>query len=312
MLYTGIGLTLNSVQYTSNSVVTITGIGTGGAALFCTTTYPLCCFSGPPPGTHWYFPNGSRVQNTNTLPYYRTRINGHLSRELGTVLLHRNPGATTTGIFRCEIRDANRDFQSLYVGIYTATTGESCSYIEEKQLCIARACEHWGWEFPNLLMLHRCGGGGVGGEGGAWLSVLFWCAEDSQRLALFPGSQHSVSDCLLKQRGRLEILLRMKTVDRGSWPRECMHSLQWVILPCKHLEFKTLDWRWRMQETYLVGTPLQAYSLCYRMQAWLCPTNSSVLVSWLDMITNFTWLWPILTFMNYVGEPALTMQPLYK
>ena len=122
---TGIGLTLNNVQYTNNSVVTITDIGTGSAALRCTTTYTPCCFSGPPPGTHWYFPDGTRVLYINTLPYYRSRIYGSLSPEPGTVLLHRNPEGTTTGIFRCEILDGSGTFQSLYVGIYTATTGES-------------------------------------------------------------------------------------------------------------------------------------------------------------------------------------------
>ena len=126
---TGIGLTLNNVQYTNNSVVTITDIGTGSAALLCTTTYLPCCFSGPLPGTHWYFPNGTRVERFNTLPYYRSRIDGNpefTPRRPGTVLLHRNPGATTIGIFRCEIFDEVGIFQSLYVGIYTNTTGESC------------------------------------------------------------------------------------------------------------------------------------------------------------------------------------------
>ena len=122
---TGIGLTLNSVNYTNNSVVNITDIGTGSAALRCTTTFRVCCFSGPLPGTHWYFPNGSWVKNTNTLPYYRSRIDGKSSPEPGTVLLHHNPEGTTTGIFRCEILDAIGDFKSIYVGIYTATTGES-------------------------------------------------------------------------------------------------------------------------------------------------------------------------------------------
>ena len=37
-------------------------IGTGSAALHCTTTYLPCCYSGPLPGNHWYFPNGSRVE----------------------------------------------------------------------------------------------------------------------------------------------------------------------------------------------------------------------------------------------------------
>ena len=136
---TGIVLTLNNVQYTNNSVVTIMDIGTGSAALICTTTYIPCCFSTPPPGTHWYFPNGSQVQNTDTLPYYRRRADVKHDPP-GRVILHCNPGATTTGIFCCEILDASGDFQSLCVGIYTATTGEL--YIEEKQVCISRAHEH--------------------------------------------------------------------------------------------------------------------------------------------------------------------------
>ena len=125
---TGIGFTLNNVQYTNNSVVTITDIGTGSAALNCATTYFPCCFSGPRPGTHWYFPDGSRVENVNTLPYYRSRTSTYrYPRGPGRVILHRNPEATTTGIFRCEILDATGTFQSIYVGIYTATTGESCT-----------------------------------------------------------------------------------------------------------------------------------------------------------------------------------------
>ena len=124
---TGIGLTLNNVQYTNNSVVTITDIGTGSAALLCTSTYRFCCLSRD--GSEWYFPDGSTVQRTSTTSYYRTRIDGNRDPGPGTVLLHRNPGATTTGVFNCTIRDASGDLQSIYVGIYTATTGESW-YIE--------------------------------------------------------------------------------------------------------------------------------------------------------------------------------------
>ena len=122
---TGIGLTLNNVNYTNNSVVTITDIGTDSAALICTTTNPRCCLSID--GSHWYFPDGSRVQRTGTT-YYRTRTISHGG---GTVRLHRNPGATTTGVFHCDIPDGSGDLQSLYVGIYTATTGESCTTSHE-------------------------------------------------------------------------------------------------------------------------------------------------------------------------------------
>ena len=56
--------------------------------------------------------------------YYRTRT---FSSTGGTVRLNRNPGATTTGVFHCDILDDSGDLQSLYVGIYTAITGESCT-----------------------------------------------------------------------------------------------------------------------------------------------------------------------------------------
>ena len=121
---TGIWLTLNSVQYTNNSVVTITDIGTGSAALLCTTTQIGCCLSTD--GSHWYFPDGSSVRRSETLPYYRTRTIGSGSGP--AVRLHRNTGATTTGVFHCTIPGVSGDLQSLYVGIYNATTGGSFTF----------------------------------------------------------------------------------------------------------------------------------------------------------------------------------------
>ena len=110
------------MDYTNNSVVTITDIGTdSAAALLCTTTLPGCCFSRQ--GNEWYLPNGTPLSNTDTQPYYRTRTS-----QPGTVLLHRNLRATLTGVFRCDIPDASGGLQSLYVGIYDATTGESCTF----------------------------------------------------------------------------------------------------------------------------------------------------------------------------------------
>ena len=113
---TGITLTLKNVQYPDNSVVNITAIGTDSAALNCTTTRTGCCFS---PTGAWYFPDGSEVGRIGTT-YYRTR-----SRDPGTIHLHRNPVAITTGIFCCTIPNVSGDLQSIYVGIYTNTTGES-------------------------------------------------------------------------------------------------------------------------------------------------------------------------------------------
>jgi len=100
----------------NNSIVTITDIGTGSAALFCTTTLARCCFSGD---GGWFLPNGREVFRGENLPYYRTRV-----RNPGALLLHRNSESTITGIFHCDIPDASGVLQSLYVGIYTSTTGE--------------------------------------------------------------------------------------------------------------------------------------------------------------------------------------------
>jgi len=60
-----------------------------------------------------------------SLPYYRTR-----AQYPGRLLLHRNPEATTTGIFRCDIPDANNVLQSIYVGIDNNTPGKFCTLIE--------------------------------------------------------------------------------------------------------------------------------------------------------------------------------------
>jgi len=66
-------------------------------------------------------PDGSEVMKN--LPYHRTR-----ARDPGALLLHRNPEGNTTGIFRCDIpATSTSDTQSLYVGMYSSITGESCT-----------------------------------------------------------------------------------------------------------------------------------------------------------------------------------------
>jgi len=113
-----VGLTLNGVSYPNHGIVTITEIGTGSTALHCTTTLPWCCYSAH--GGGWFLPNGNVLPNNPSLLYYRTR-----ARNPGAQLLNRNPEGTTTGIFRCDI-PVTDGTESLYVGVYTSTTGE-CS-----------------------------------------------------------------------------------------------------------------------------------------------------------------------------------------
>ena len=121
--------------YANNSIVTRTDIGTGSAALLCTTTYSPCCTSGNR-DTQWFFPNGSQVLNPSQYmmdigdpPYYRTR-----STDPRALRLNRNPQGSTTGIFRCDIPDASDVLQSMFVGIYNNGTGESCTLSEYSYL----------------------------------------------------------------------------------------------------------------------------------------------------------------------------------
>ena len=124
--------------------MTNTNIGTDDAALMCTTTRLGCCLSTD--GSEWYFPNRSAVQTRrligDTTTYYRSRTFLGVAVAGGTVRLHRNPGATTTGVFHCEILDASGDLQSIYVGIYTATTGESSTLKRNKPKTCKNACEN--------------------------------------------------------------------------------------------------------------------------------------------------------------------------
>ena len=97
-------------------------IGEGGDALLCRTNQTACC---RPPYTsvngsslgNWFFPNGTRVPgNGMNWDFYRTR--GQM-----VVRMHRRRGGVE-GIYRCEIADTFGFIQTLYIGVYSANTGE--------------------------------------------------------------------------------------------------------------------------------------------------------------------------------------------
>ena len=70
---------------------------------------------------NWFFPSGDRVTsataNGTQWDFYRTR-GASVVR-----LNHRRGGAE--GIYHCEIPDTLNVTQTIYIGVYTATTGES-------------------------------------------------------------------------------------------------------------------------------------------------------------------------------------------
>jgi len=81
----------------------------------------MCCGRDQSPGREvlgdWYYPNGTGVANGGQqLEFYR-------NRGPSVVRLHRRRGGVT-GIYRCKIPDAAGVNQIMYIGLYTADTGE--------------------------------------------------------------------------------------------------------------------------------------------------------------------------------------------
>ena len=114
---------LKGTTYQNNSIVTLEDIGEGGDdALLCITNLTACC---RPPYTdemgtalgNWFFPNGTRVPSSGfQWDIHRTR--GHMK-----VLLHRRRGGEE-GIYCCVIPDSINVNQTIYIGVYSESTGE--------------------------------------------------------------------------------------------------------------------------------------------------------------------------------------------
>ena len=112
--------------------MTLEDIGEGDDALFCLTNQTACCqhpYNTEGTSRNWYFPNGTRVPSikvNNTSgeqwDFYRTR--GQM-----VVSMNRRRGGVE-GIYCCEIPDTMSVTQTIYIGVYSASTGEwSCSVL---------------------------------------------------------------------------------------------------------------------------------------------------------------------------------------
>ena len=119
----GVSFWLRGTNYQNNSWVTLEDIGEGPDALLCITDLTACC---RPPYTNsigvsavgnWFFPNGTRVPSSG-LQWDFHRIRGHMY-----IALHRSRGGEE-GIYHCLMPDAMTITQSIYIGVYTASTGE--------------------------------------------------------------------------------------------------------------------------------------------------------------------------------------------
>ena len=117
-----IKFSLNGTTYQNNSLVALEDIGVEGDALLCMTDLTPCCRP-PYTGTNgaaignWFYPNGSRVNNLNVQwDFYR-------DRKQMVVRMNRRRGGVN-GIYRCEIPDLTNITRTVYIGVYTASSGE--------------------------------------------------------------------------------------------------------------------------------------------------------------------------------------------
>ena len=118
----GVRFLLNGTTYHNNSIVTLEDIGEGDDALLCLTDLTACC---RPPFTSigqqasgsWFFPNGTRVPSS----VFQWDI--HRTRGQSVVRLERRRGGEE-GIYSCIIPDTMNVIQNLYIGVYSASTGE--------------------------------------------------------------------------------------------------------------------------------------------------------------------------------------------
>ena len=110
-------------MYQNNSLVTLEDIGEWANALLCVTDKTICCrlpYTASEIRTaigNWFFPNGTRVQSAGTLcDFYRIR-------DQMILLMNRRRGGVT-GIYHCVLPNAMNFTQAIYIGVYTASTGE--------------------------------------------------------------------------------------------------------------------------------------------------------------------------------------------
>lgn len=109
-----VGFFINGHLHGNNSIITSNHIGTGSKALYCgtnvNTTFQI--------DGEWFYPNDSAVDRMNS------GHNLYRNRNSSVVRLNRRMNATSTnGIYHCEIRDANKTRQNIFVGIYPNDEG---------------------------------------------------------------------------------------------------------------------------------------------------------------------------------------------
>ena len=151
-----IRFSLRGITYQNNSLVTLEDIGEGDGALLCITEQIRCC-RGPSIG-NWFFPNGTGVPNR--IIYYGIMWEFYRNRSNMVLHMHRRRGGDN-GIYHCEIPDTAGVHQIIYIGVYTAGTGEQYKiYLVWVSRPIGRIFRRGVTWMSNLHKHTRLGGSG--------------------------------------------------------------------------------------------------------------------------------------------------------
>ena len=127
---------LRNTTYQNNSIVILEDIGEGDDALLCITNLTACYQPNVndteevvPVSGNWYFPNGTQVPSNSVNCTSGEEWEFYSNGGQMVVRMHRRRGGVE-GIYRCEIPDAMNVTQTIYIGVYSASTGEwSCSVL---------------------------------------------------------------------------------------------------------------------------------------------------------------------------------------
>ena len=112
---------MNGAVIPNHGFVLLDNIGESSNSVVCMTDNTACCARAQVPGQgilgNWYYPSGIVVRNFGDLDdFYR-------NRGPSVVRMHRRRGGVT-GIYHCVIPDAAGVDQTMFIGVYTADTGE--------------------------------------------------------------------------------------------------------------------------------------------------------------------------------------------
>ena len=120
---------LRGTTYQNNSLVNLEDIGEGDDALLCMTDNTTCCARAQSPGGvtlgDWYYPNGTGV--ANSIVVAGVQWDFYRNRGQSVVRMNRRRGGVP-GIYGCVIPDTTAVDQYVYIGVYTASSGEWYMY----------------------------------------------------------------------------------------------------------------------------------------------------------------------------------------